>query len=130
MREAGEHVTQVGVGIKAAAAAAFDDRVEDGSALAGSGFADEEPVLFPDGGGTDGVFDQVVVGLPDPGGVRAAQPGGCLRYAPAAAKAAPFPPNHDQTTTRKPSQTLIASGSKNRGQANFIGQLFRAPSTG
>ena len=64
--QAGEHVAQVGVGIKAAAAAAFDDRVKDGSALAGSGFADEEPVFLAYRGGADGVFDPVVVDLDPP----------------------------------------------------------------
>ena len=63
MREAGEHVAQVGVRINAAAAATFDEGVKDGPALAGSGFADEEPVLFPNRGGADGVFYQVVVDL-------------------------------------------------------------------
>ena len=63
VREAGEHVAQVGVGIEAAAAAAFDEAGEDGSALAGSGFADEEPVLLSHRGGTDGVFHQVAVDL-------------------------------------------------------------------
>src|SRR6185437_4711939 len=31
--------------------------------LAGGGFAEEEPVFLADGGGADGVFDQVVVDL-------------------------------------------------------------------
>jgi hypothetical protein len=56
VREAGEHVAEVGVGIDPPAAAAFDDRIEDGSALAGLGLADEEPILFADGRGADGVF--------------------------------------------------------------------------
>lgn len=66
VREAGEDVPQVGMGIEAAAAAAFDEAVKDGSALAGFGVADEEPVLLADGGGTDGVFDPVVVDFDAP----------------------------------------------------------------
>src|SRR4051794_27997659 len=57
--QAGEHVTQVGEGVEAAPAAAFDDGVEDGPALAGLFGADEEPVLLAEGGGADGVFDEV-----------------------------------------------------------------------
>ena len=48
---------------QAAAAAAFDDGVEDGTAFAGLGFAEEQPVFLAQGGGTNGVFDQVVVDL-------------------------------------------------------------------
>lgn len=59
--EAGEDVAEVGVRVDPAAAAAFDDGVEDGAALASFGGADEEPVFLADGGGTDGVFDEVVV---------------------------------------------------------------------
>ena len=62
-RQAGEDFAQVGLRIDAAAAAGFDDREEDGAALAGLGFADEEPVLFAHGGGADGVLDGVVVDL-------------------------------------------------------------------
>ncbi len=60
---ADEDVAEVGVGIDPAAAAAFDEGVEDGAARAGFGGANEEPVLFADGGGADGVFDEVVVDL-------------------------------------------------------------------
>ena len=56
-------LAQVGVGIEPAAAAALDDGVDDGAALAGVGGADEEPVLLAERGGADGVFDQVVVDL-------------------------------------------------------------------
>ena len=59
----GEHVAQVGERIDTAAATAFDDGVEDGAALASVGGTDEQPVLFAQGGGPDGVFDQVVVNL-------------------------------------------------------------------
>ena len=47
MWETGENVTEIGVGIDVSAAAAFDDSVDDRAALAGTGFADEEPVFFP-----------------------------------------------------------------------------------
>jgi hypothetical protein len=43
--------------------AALDDGVEDGSALAGVGGSNEQPVLFAKGCGADGVFHQVVVDL-------------------------------------------------------------------
>ncbi len=46
------------------ALAGNDERVEDRGALAGIGVADEEPVLLPDRGGPDGIFNEVVV---DPG---------------------------------------------------------------
>jgi hypothetical protein len=61
--EAGEDVAQIGKRVEATATAAFYDRVEDGCALASVGGSDEEPVLLPNGGGTDGVFDVVVVDL-------------------------------------------------------------------
>ena len=48
-REEGEDVLEVGVGIDASAAAAFDDGVEDGSTLPGSGFAHKQPVALTDG---------------------------------------------------------------------------------
>ncbi len=63
MWEAGENVAQVGVGIDISAAAAFDDGVDDRATLTGTGFTDEEPVLFTDGGGADGIFHQVIVDL-------------------------------------------------------------------
>ena len=52
--EAGEGVAQVGVRIDSSAAAAFDDGVDGRAAMAGTGFADEEPVLFAEGGGANG----------------------------------------------------------------------------
>ena len=63
VRQTSEHIPEVSVRIDPAATAAFDDGVEDGAALAGIGFAEEEPVLFSDGSGPDRVFDQVVVDL-------------------------------------------------------------------
>jgi hypothetical protein len=59
----GEHVAQVGVGIDATAAATLDNGVEDGTALAGIGIAQEQPVLFSKGSWPNGVFDQVIVYL-------------------------------------------------------------------
>ena len=61
--EPGEHVTQVGVGIDAAAAATLDDGVKDGAALAGIGIAQEQPVLFSKSGRPNGVFHEVIVYL-------------------------------------------------------------------
>ena len=56
-----QDVVEVGQGIKAAAAGAFDEGVEDGGGFAGFGIADEEIVFLPKGGGADPVFDEVVV---------------------------------------------------------------------
>ena len=52
-------------------------------------------------------------------GVRAAQPCGCLHYAPAAARLRTFPrtPNQEPRP-RNPRRTLIASGSKTGGRPN------------
>jgi hypothetical protein len=44
--QAGQHVFEVSVRINVAPPAAFDEGVDDGAALAGSGFSDKEPVLF------------------------------------------------------------------------------------
>ena len=57
----GQHVLEVVEGIDAPLAAGLDDGEEDGAALAAIGVADEEPVFLAHGGGTDGVFDLVVV---------------------------------------------------------------------
>src|SRR5580658_1345355 len=62
-RQARENVAEIGVWINASAAAGFDNGVDDCSALTGSRFSNEEPVLLADGGGANGVFDQVVVDL-------------------------------------------------------------------
>src|SRR5580658_520277 len=62
-RQPGKDVAQIGVWIDASAAAGLDNGVDDCSALTGSGFSDEEPVLLADGGGANGVFDQVVIDL-------------------------------------------------------------------
>lgn len=75
--EAGEDVPEVGVGIKAAAAAALDDGVEDGAAVAGGVGTDEEPVFLAQGGGPDGVLDEVVVDF-DPAVVEIHGEGGPL----------------------------------------------------
>src|SRR5690606_15444898 len=40
-----------------------DDRVKNGRTVARLGMSDEEPVFLSDGGGADGVFDQVIVYL-------------------------------------------------------------------
>ena len=63
MWETGENVTEIGVGIDVSAAAAFDDSVDDRAALAGTGFADEEPVFLSNGGGANGIFHEVIVDL-------------------------------------------------------------------
>ena len=59
----GEDFAQVSLRVDATAATGFDDRKEDGAALSGFGFADEQPVFLADGSWPDGVFDGVVVDL-------------------------------------------------------------------
>jgi hypothetical protein len=46
VRQAGKHLAKISVGIESTAAAAFDDGVDDGAALAGLGVADEKPVFL------------------------------------------------------------------------------------
>jgi hypothetical protein len=69
--QAGERVSQISMGINAAPAAAFDDRVKDGPALARSRVSDEEPVLFAKSRGTNGVlYPEMVImprGVPEAG---------------------------------------------------------------
>ena len=61
MWEAGEDVAQVRVRIDVSAATTFDDGEDDRAGLAGTRFADEEPVFLSDGGGSNGVFHEVIV---------------------------------------------------------------------
>ncbi len=61
--QAGEHVAQVGLWVDATAATGFDDREQDGAALACLSLADEQPVLLADRRWPDGVLDGVVVDL-------------------------------------------------------------------
>jgi hypothetical protein len=61
--QASQHVLKVSVGIDTPAAAAFDDGVNDGSAISGIRIAHEEPVLFSQSRRADGIFHQVVVDL-------------------------------------------------------------------
>ena len=58
-----EHFTKISERVKTATAAVFNDGINDGAALTGIGITDEEPVLFSDGRGTNGVFYEVVVQL-------------------------------------------------------------------
>jgi hypothetical protein len=55
-RQAGQDVLEIGKRFHAAAAAAFDNRVEDGSAISSVGLTNKEPILFSQGGGTDRVL--------------------------------------------------------------------------
>src|SRR4051812_19370835 len=61
VRQAGEHVAEGGVRFNPTAAATLDDGVNDCAALTGVGFADEQPVLFSEGGGANGVLDEIIV---------------------------------------------------------------------
>ena len=58
-----QHVFEVGVRFHTVAPAVFEQSVNDGAALAGFFGAEEQPVLFADGGGPDGIFHQVIVDL-------------------------------------------------------------------
>jgi hypothetical protein len=60
---ASQNVAEVGVGMDVSAAAAFDDRVEDGSTVSSSGSANEDSVLLADGRWAECVFHQVVIDL-------------------------------------------------------------------
>lgn len=58
-----EDVSKITLGVVAVAAGAFDERIDDGAALAGGFAAHEEPVLLTNRGGTNAVFYPVVVDL-------------------------------------------------------------------
>lgn len=59
----GQHIAQVSVRIQTTPAAAFDEGVEDGAAFSGLGLAEEQPILFAQGRGPDGIFHEVIVDL-------------------------------------------------------------------
>ena len=61
--QAGEDVFEVVTRIDAEAVAVLDEGVEDGGFFASVFATNEEPVLGSELGGTDGVFDEVVVDL-------------------------------------------------------------------
>ena len=61
--EPSEHVGEVRLRIDAAAPAAHDHGVDDGTAPAGIRMADEEPALPPHGRRANGILDEVVVDL-------------------------------------------------------------------
>jgi len=57
----GENVSEILKRIDAPAAAAFNDGVEDGTALSGVSIAKKEPVFLAQCCGANGIFHQVVV---------------------------------------------------------------------
>ena len=61
VRQAGEHVAQVIKWIFAPPPTAFDDGVDNSAALTGVDLSNKQPVLFANGGRTNGVFDLVGV---------------------------------------------------------------------
>lgn len=63
VREAGEQIGQVGLGVDASAVAVADEGIKMGGAFAAFGIAHEKPVLLADRAGPDGVLDQIVVDL-------------------------------------------------------------------
>ena len=63
LRDDGKDVFEVLKRIYSVEFAGLGNGVEDRSAISDILASDKEPVFFADGGGTDGVFDQVVVDL-------------------------------------------------------------------
>jgi hypothetical protein len=61
--QAFEQVGEPGFGIVAVTLGAFDHGVDDGGPLSGGFSAEEEPVLFSNCRGTDGILAEVVVDL-------------------------------------------------------------------
>ena len=61
VRQALQHIFEISVGLDAVQPAVLDQSVHHGTALAGFLRSEEEPVLFAQGGGPNGVLDQVVV---------------------------------------------------------------------
>jgi hypothetical protein len=59
-------VAQVSIRIESTASAAFNDGIQDGATFAGLGFADEQPVLFAEGGWPDGIFHKILIDLDAP----------------------------------------------------------------
>ncbi len=60
-RQGVEKILQVVSGVDAEFAAGFNKAVDDGTGLAGVGASEKKEVLFADGGGANGVFNEVVV---------------------------------------------------------------------
>ena len=63
VRQAGEQIRQVGLGVDAGAVAVADEGIKEGGSFAAFRIAHEKPVLLADGARTDGVLDQIVVDL-------------------------------------------------------------------
>jgi len=61
--QAGEDVAEISKRVNTTPPAVFDNRINDGAALAGISIADEEPVFLAQRSGTDGVFHKMVVDL-------------------------------------------------------------------
>src|ERR1051326_7960569 len=63
MGQARKHIAQIGIGVNTAPTATLDDGVDNGTALAGISFPNEEPVFLSYGGRANGVFDHIVINL-------------------------------------------------------------------
>ena len=63
LRELRQNIAQIVVGVDPELPAGLEQGVVDRAGLSGIGTAEEEPVLFPDSGGSNGVFDEIVVDL-------------------------------------------------------------------
>ena len=66
VRQAGEQISQVGLGVDPGAVAVADQGIKQSSAFAAFRIAHEQPVLLADRAWADGVFDQIVVDLDPP----------------------------------------------------------------
>lgn len=63
LRNGCKNIAQIVGGINFEFAAAFHEAVDYGAGLARVGAAEEKEILFANGGGPDGIFDQIVVDL-------------------------------------------------------------------
>ncbi|MEI6892472.1 MAG: hypothetical protein V5783_09905 [Pontiella sp.] len=61
--ERGENFAKIVGGINIEFATGFDEAVDDGAGLPGVGAAKEQEVFFTDGGGPNGIFNEVIVDL-------------------------------------------------------------------
>jgi len=63
VRKLRQNIAQIFIGVDPELPAGFQQGVVDRAGLSDIGTIEEEPVLFPDGGGSNGIFDEVVVDL-------------------------------------------------------------------
>jgi len=61
--QARQNVIQIGVGFDAMAPAAFNDRVDDRTALTGIGSTEKQPIFLSKSSWPDRILDQVIIDL-------------------------------------------------------------------